>query len=180
MYVENKQTGEKFEVKIEKVADKDFSAIKKSRKFDFDWRKYKGEEVYKLCIDGFDEILGLMRVIDHPEPLYDYLEIDVIEISKDNQGKDSGLGRIGGCLLGYASLLSEQYGHEGFLGLIAKNKKASLFHKKYGFQYIGSMAVLGERMISDTANSIELVKEYIDKSIQDETKESPGKSTMDG
>ena len=86
-----------------------------------------------------------------------------IEISKENQGKGKGLGRIGGCLLGYAALLSDEYGHEGFIGLIAKNKKAKLFHEKFGFQYIGSIAVLGERMASDTANSVKLIKEYINK-----------------
>lgn len=168
MYVEDKQTGEKFEVEIGRMELKEFSKLKKNRQFDFDWTKYKGEEVYKLYISGAKEILGLMRVIDHPEPLYDYLEIDAIEINKDNQGKEKGLGRIGGCLLGFAALLSDQYGHEGFLGLVAKNKKAPLFHNKYGFNYIGSVAVLGERMVSVTKNSIELVKEYIDKTIPDE------------
>lgn len=163
MYVENEQTNEKFGARVGKVDNKDFPAIKRSRKFDFEWSKYKGDEVYKLCLDGEDEILGLMHVIDHPEPLHDFLEISVIEISKDNRGRENGLGRIGGCLLAYAVLLSQEYNHDGFLALIAKNRKAQLFHRKYGFQYIGNMGVLGERMISDTANSIELVKEYIDK-----------------
>jgi hypothetical protein len=168
MYVEDKQTGEKFEVEITKVELKEFSKLKKNRQFDFDWSKYKGEEVYKLYIPGSKDILGLMRVIDHPEQHFDYLEIDVIEISKSNQGKEKGLGRIGGCLLGYAALLSDKYGHDGFLGLVAKNKKASLFHNKFGFNYIGNVGVLGERMMSDTTNSIELIKEYINKTIPDE------------
>ncbi|SEV99757.1 hypothetical protein SAMN05428988_1114 [Chitinophaga sp. YR573] len=170
MYVEDKQTGEKFDVEIGRVELKEFAGLKKSQRFYFDWSKYKGEEVYKLYINGAKEVLGLMRVIDRPEPGHDYLEIDVLEISKENQGKEKGLGRIGGCLLGFAALLSDEYGHEGFLALVAKNKKASLFHKKYGFQYIGSIAVLGERMMSDTRNSIELVKEYMDKTISDETR----------
>lgn len=163
MYVENKQTGEKFEVNIQKLKSREFTRLKKSTRFDFDWSLYKGKEVYKLCITGSKEILGLMRVIDHPEPGYDYLEVDAIEISKENQGKECGLGRIGGCLLGYAALLSDEYGHDAFIGLVAKNRKAELFHNKFGFQYIGSIAVLGERMVSDTVNSINLIKEYINK-----------------
>jgi L-amino acid N-acyltransferase YncA len=169
MFVEDKQTGEKFEAEIGKVEDKEFTSLKRNRRFDFDWSKYKGEEVYKLYIKDAKEILGLMRVIDHPEPGYDFLEIDPIEISKENQGKEKGLGRIGGCLLGFAAILSDEYRHDGFLVLVAKNKKASLFHDKYGFQYIGRMAVLGERMISTTGNSIELIKEFINKTISDET-----------
>ncbi|BAV07134.1 hypothetical protein FLA_3157 [Filimonas lacunae] len=52
-----------------------------------------------------------------------------------------------------------------------KSKRAALFHEKYGFQYIGSGGgVAGERMMSDTINSIKLAKEYTDKSISDETK----------
>lgn len=170
MYVEDLQTGEKFEVEIERVGLKEFAGLKKSKRFDFDWSQYKGEEVYKLYIKGFKEILGLMRVIDHPEPLMDYLEIDVLEISKENQGKEKGLGRIGGCLIGFAALLSDEYGHDGFLGLVAKNRKVSLFQNKYGFKCIGSIGVLGERMVSETRNSIELVKEYINKPAPDETR----------
>ncbi|WP_343744034.1 hypothetical protein [Chitinophaga sp.] len=163
MYVENKQTGKKCNVRVEKIGSKDFSIIRRSKKFDFDWNKYKGEDIYKLCLDETGEILGLMHVIDHPDPCYDVLEINVIEISKDNRG-ENGFGRIGGCLLAYAVLLSQEYHHDGYLVLTAKNKKASLFHSKYGFQYIGKIGgVMGERMVSDTANSIELVKEYADK-----------------
>ena len=170
MYAEDKQTGEKFEVNIKRVEAQDFKTLKKSARFDFDWSLYKKDEVYKLSITDAKEILGLMRVIDHPEPGYDYLEIDVIEISKENRGKETGLGRIGGCLLAYAAILSDEYGHDGFLGLVAKNQKAELFHSKYGFFYIGSIGVMGERMMSDTGNAIKLIKEYIDKNMTDETK----------
>lgn len=68
----------------------------------------------------------------------------------------------GGCLPGFATLLSEEYGHEGFLALVAKNKKALLFHKKYGFQYIGNIAVLGERMMSDTWNYM-MIRDFKNK-----------------
>lgn len=98
-----------------------------------------------------------------PEPGFDYLEIDVIEIGKENRGAGNSLDRIAGCLLGYAALLSDEYGHDGYLGLVAKNHKASLFQNKYGFHCIGSIGVLGERMASETPNSIKLIKDYIDK-----------------
>lgn len=165
MFVEDKQTGEKYEATIRKVTIQEFAKIKKSNRFEFDWSRYRGQEVYKICIVGSDEILGLMRVIDHPDPGFDFLEIDVIETSKENRGKGNGLDRIAGCLLGYAVLLSDEYGHAGFIGLTAKTQKAKIFHRKYGFEHIGSIGVFGKRMASNTANSIRLVKEYVDKKL---------------
>lgn len=163
MYVVDKNTAERFEAEIARVEEKEFNMLKKNKNFDFDWSIYRGEEVYKLYIKNSTEILGLMRIIDHPGSGFDFLEIDVIEISKKNQGMDNGLGRIGGCLLGYAAMLSHHYGHDGVIFLVAKNKKAALFHEKFGFEYIGNIGVLGERMVSETRNSIELIREYLYK-----------------
>jgi len=168
MYVQDKQTGEKFESEIRRVTDKELPGLNKSTRYVFDWSKYKGQEVYKLCLLGEKDSLGLMRVVDHPEQGFDFLEVDVIEVSNENKGKENGLGRIGGCLLAYAALLSDQYGHDGFVFLVAKNEKAPLFHDKFGFQYIGSIGVLGERMASETSNSIELIKTYLEAKITDD------------
>jgi hypothetical protein len=170
MYVQDKQTGEKFEAEIRRVTDRELARLKKSTRYEFDWTIYKGQEVYKLCLMGEKNSLGLMRVIDRPEQGFDFLEVDVIEISNENKGKENGLGRIGGCLLAYAALLSDQYGHDGFVFLVAKNKKAPLFHFKFGFQNIGGIAVRGVRMSSNTANSIELIKTYLEKKITDDDK----------
>jgi hypothetical protein len=168
MYIEDKNSGEKFEAEVIRVGDKELGRIKRDARFDFDWSLYKGKEVYKLHIRGTEQVLGLMHVIDRPEEGFDFLEIDAIEVSKENRGAQEGLGRIGGCLLGFAAVLSGEYGHDGFLGLVAKNERAKVFHEKFGFEYIGRVGVLGERMCSATANSIWLVSEYVTKSLTDE------------
>lgn len=156
------QNGNKVEAEIRCVESRDFTKLKKHPQFKFDWTQYKGMEVYKLCLKGNAEILGLMHVTDFPDPGFDFLMIEQVEIQKQHQGEKNGLNRIGGCLLAYAARLSVEYGHEGFLSLIAKNNKALLFHSKYGFDYLGQIAVMGERMCSPTSNSLKLILRYLD------------------
>ncbi len=161
MFVTDTETGEKHRVEIGPVTLPDFSIIRKSKEYRFDWQIYMGKEVYKLSIKGDRDILGLIHIESHPEFGFDYLEIVAIEIGLEQQGKGKRYDRVAGCLIGFAARLSFKNGHEGMLFLIAKTEKARLFHSKYGFQYLGNIGVLGERMASMDKNSLRLIKDYL-------------------
>ncbi|MEO6850347.1 MAG: hypothetical protein ABI203_10380, partial [Mucilaginibacter sp.] len=71
MKVKDVQTGVEFDAEIEPVTKEDFKIIKKDIKrfAKFDWALYKSKEVYQLKLKNGKEILGLMCIIDHTDPL---------------------------------------------------------------------------------------------------------------
>ena len=67
MWLFNKRTGENIEGEILPIEKSDFSKIKKSKQFIFDWSLEKEYQIWKLSIVDTGEILGLMSLVDHPD-----------------------------------------------------------------------------------------------------------------
>ncbi|SKA46783.1 hypothetical protein SAMN04488128_10826 [Chitinophaga eiseniae] len=151
---------------IEPMTLADFKVVKKSREqFDkFNWNQYRQKEVYKLRLKEDDIILGLMCLIDHTDEATDAIEIELLEVSSENIGKEKRLDCIGGCLIAFACRESFKRGHEGCVFLVPKSSLLDHYPAKYGFQYI---PVKSDRrpngfMILFEPGARKLIKMYLD------------------
>ena len=148
------RSGEETEAEITEMEEEDHERIALSGRFAFDWRKEKGNLVYKIRFIGREEILGLISLIDVPKEYR--LHINLIESSIENQGKNKLIGRIPGCLIAYAARLSILYGYEGFVSLKPKTALIDHYIAKYGFSQYGMyLAIFREA-------SGRLIAEYLD------------------
>ena len=138
---------------IELVSKNDYSKIKKGNQFEFDWNREKKNLVYKIHRKNEDEIVGLISLIDFPKELR--LEIHLLEISKDNIGKNKNIDRSAGCLIAFACSLSFQKDYDGFVSLVSKTEIIKLYKEKFGFQE------LGNHLFSQLHNSESLINEFL-------------------
>jgi hypothetical protein len=136
MKVKNIQSGVEFEAEILLVSKEDLKAIKKDiKRFSkFDWSLYKSKEVYKLKLKNDNEILGLMCIVDHTDPQTDAIEIELLEVTIENVGKDKKIENIGGCLIAFACREAIKRGHDGFVFLVPKTNLITHYIKIYGFE----------------------------------------------
>jgi hypothetical protein len=163
MKIKHIQSGKESEAIIELLEEKDFKAVKMNKdQFGFNWAKYKGNEVYKLYLEDNNTILGLMCIIDHTDPATNAIEIELLEVGRDNVGKGKKIGGIGGCLIAFACRESFKRGHDGFVFLTPKTGLIKHYNSEYGLSY---MPPLGNRleglMIAESNVSISLIKKYI-------------------
>lgn len=143
MLVINRKTKKAIIAEIKPLTAKDFKNIKKDKQFSFDWEEEKKYEVFKLILKEENEIVGLIAIIDIPEELRLYIHL--LEISKDNIGKNKKIERIAGCLIAYICRISFSKGYGGFVSLVPKTKLINHYQKEYGFAQFGrQLAVLGE------------------------------------
>lgn len=128
----------------------DFKSITKS-KFYFDWKKEKGNDIYKLVLN--EEILGLMSCLcDEREKR---IEIRLLSVSKDNRGRGKKYERIAGTLIGYACREAlRRYGIGGCVSLVPKTRLKYHYIERYGMIDAGVQVFLeGEQLL-------DMLKEY--------------------
>ena len=124
--------GEETEAEITEMEEDDYERIALSGRFAFDWRKEKGNLVYKIRLIGREEVLGLISLIDVPKEYR--LHINLIESSVDNRGKNKLIGRIPGCLIAYTARLAFDKGYAGFVSLRPKTELIDHYITAYGFK----------------------------------------------
>lgn len=148
------QTQKFHEAEILHLQEEDYDKIAKSKQFEFDWRKERIKyKVYKIFrIEDKEQILGLISMIDIPQELR--VQINLIELSKQNVGKDKTYGRIAGCLLAYACERSFEQSFGGFVSLIPKTKLIDHYCSEYGFRRFGRELAL------DYEESLALIQTY--------------------
>lgn len=139
---------------IELVLQEDFLKIEKSDQFQFDWNKEKKNLVLNIRRKNEEEILGLIALIDFPRELR--IEIHLLEVSKDNRGKDKTIDRLAGCLIAYACDLAFQKNYNGFVSLVSKTEIIQLYKEKYGFREMGN------HLFTQLHNSNSLINQYLD------------------
>ncbi|UPT69587.1 MAG: N-acetyltransferase [Flavobacterium sp. JAD_PAG50586_2] len=81
------------------MEDIDFKKIKRVN-FNFNWGSEKKNQVFKLSIEGEEEILGLMSLIHFEQE--QRIEINLLAASKTNIGQNKIYDRIAGNLIAYA------------------------------------------------------------------------------
>ena len=138
---------------IDIVSKEDFSKIKKSKQFEFDWNKEKKNLVFKIHKKNEEDILGLISLIDFPKELR--IEIHLLEISSNNIGKNKVIDRLAGCLIAYACTLAFEKDYDGFVSLVSKTEIVKLYKEKYGFQEMGN------HLCTLLHNSESLINEYL-------------------
>jgi len=138
---------------IDIVSKEDFSIIKKSKQFEFDWNKEKKNLVFKIHKKNEEDILGLISLIDFPKELR--VEIHLLEISSNNIGKNKVIDRLAGCLIAYACTLAFEKDYDGFVSLVSKTEIVKLYKEKYGFQEMGN------HLCTLLHNSDSLINEYL-------------------
>lgn len=146
-------TGEKVEATIERLSVQEIRGLKGSKKFLFNWSTEIENEVYRVNLVGDQEILGLISLIDVSEELR--IHINLIESSKENQGKTKQYDHIPGCLIAFACRIAFEKGYDGFVSLIPKTKLIDYYRNKFGFFSVGThMAVFN-------ASAQEIIIKYL-------------------
>jgi len=138
MPLRDKTSGKTLQSVIEKVASSDYSWIRKSKEFRFNWKLEKQNEVYKIyLVDQDEEILGLMSLSDHPGEYR--VHINLIEVGASNRGKSKRIEHIAGCLIAFACQVAFDRDYFGFVSLQPKTKLIKLYQEQYGFRQYGRL-----------------------------------------
>lgn len=154
MFVTEVFSGHKLPVTIENVSEGDFKEIN-SRRYWFNWKKTKKEIVYKLCIQGKSDILGLIWI--EPVAAETRIEIKLLCASRENVGPDKIIDGIVGNLLAFAARLAvTDYGPGAAISLIPKTTLAQYYMDRYGFEQAGRSLFMTGRRLSDLLRKYEL------------------------
>lgn len=139
---------------ISGVEDKDFNLLIKNR-FSFAWKTFRNSTIiYKLQIEGDDDILGVMGLIDYPEEKR--IEIKLLASSVENIGKQKRYEGIAGCLIAFACrLAAAKYGQEACVSLLPKTKLIKHYLQKYHMQHGGRQLYLDGNPLN------KLLKEFL-------------------
>lgn len=151
MNLKHKLSGKSLEAEISAVKRKDFDRIAENAEFSFDWKTEYNYEIYKIYLLSKEtNILGLMSVIDIPEEYR--IHLNLLEVSKKNQGKDKEIDSIAACLIAFAAALAYKRGYFGFVSLEPKTKLIDHYQAKYGFRqygrYLGIEGLVSQALIN--------------------------------
>jgi hypothetical protein len=147
-------TGKKLMASVTPLVNADFKQITKKRYF-FDWKKERGvSDLFKLTIQGEAEILGLLALIDFPREFR--VQIHLLCVSRENQGKDKKYEGIAGHLIAFAGRVAiSKYFEQACISLLFKTELRSHYKAKYGFMDGGPQLFLeGQRLY-------ELIKKHL-------------------
>jgi hypothetical protein len=146
MYIIEVSGGFRKKVVIILVEELDFKILTRKRYF-FIWKSLKqSASIYKLLIEGEEDILGVMALIDFPEEKR--IEIKLLASSIENQGKNKKYDRVIGCLIAFACRLSKaKYKNYACVSLVPKTELIQHYIKKYHMSNAGWQLYLeGERL----------------------------------
>src|SRR6185437_4162844 len=147
-------TGRKLKSSVTPLVNADFKQITKKRYF-FDWKKERGmSNLFKLTLQGESEILGLLALIDFPREFR--VQIHLLCVSRENQGKDKKYEGIAGSLIAYAGRIAiSKYFEQACVSLLPKTELRSHYKSKYG------MMDGGPQLFLEGARLYELIKKYL-------------------
>lgn len=147
-------TGRKLKSSVTPLVNADFKQITKRRYF-FDWKKERGmSDLFKLTLQGESEILGLLALIDFPREFR--VQIHLLCVSRENQGKDKKYEGIAGSLIAYAGRIAiSKYYEQACVSLLPKTELRSHYKSKYG------MMDGGPQLFLEGARLYELIKKYL-------------------
>lgn len=153
MYLLHQKSGNKAEVYIEPLQEKDYKIIKSSKRFNFNWEKEKQHQNYKLVLKDSNQIMGLVSLIEFKKELW--IKINLLESSEENVGKNKEYDRIAGCLIGYACKLAFSKGFDGWVALEPKTKLREHYINRY------NMKSGGKHLYLELKDSENIINEYL-------------------
>jgi len=148
-----KQNGKNVEAIIEEITETELKVVNKTKRFGFNWVSELKYEVYQIHLVDSTEVLGLMSLIDIPAELR--IQIHLLEVSKENVGKDKKIENIPGCLIAFACRLAFTRGYGGFVSLVPKTLIIQHYQTKYGFRQMGRQLAVFEDL------SYALMEQYL-------------------
>lgn len=128
-------TGRQHKVEISPIEDINFKTLGKGRYF-FDWSLERKYEVFKLCLVGSSEILGLISLERIPSEWR--IHIRLLTVSEENQGKGKKYDKIAGNLIAHAAKLEvADYAELACVSLRPKSQIAQYYINNYKMNSTG-------------------------------------------
>lgn len=144
--------GIKFPVEILPVESIDFKSLSRNRYF-FDWNSERDQEVYKLCMAGSKDILGLISLERIPDEWR--IHIRLLTVSGENKGKGKKYDKITGNLIVFvAKIAIREYGELACVSLKPKTQIAQHYIDKY------NMNITGMTLSIEVPEILDLIKLY--------------------
>lgn len=135
MYIKETSSGRKHKVEISPVQEVDFKTLGEERYF-FDWSVEEKFEVYKLRIEGSNDILGLISLERIPGEWR--VHVRLLTVSSENQGEGKIYDRIAGNLIAHAAKIAvADYAELACVSLRPKNRIAQHYITKYNMMSTG-------------------------------------------
>jgi hypothetical protein len=153
VFIENSKTGEKLKAGVIPCTIEELRQLDGNR-FEFDWLTESSFMVFRLEILSSNEILGLMSIDLIPVELR--LEIRLLELSKENVGRQRRFENVAGILIASACKISFKMGFFGFVSLIPKTRLITHYQPRYGFEQYG------RHLAVDMEKSQLLIKKYLE------------------
>ena len=136
-------TGEEVEVVVEPVKEEDLKKLTAKRYF-FRWREVARQAtLYKMVLQGDDDIKGVAGFIDFPDE--GRIEIKLLAASRENvilekekRKKEKEYENIAANLIAYACRLAvAKYGAQACVSLVPKTELKEHYMKQYGMMDAG-------------------------------------------
>jgi hypothetical protein len=135
MYLIEVCNSKKHPVSIGSLTEEELNGLNK-KIFFFNWKKERKYNLFKLCIAGQEDILGLLSV-----EFYDAeyrVHVRLLAASKENVGNKKLFQRIAGCLFAYTAMLAiKKYGENAAISLRPKTELGQYYMDEYGFEQAG-------------------------------------------
>ena len=98
----------------------------------FDWMEFfkSGFDVYRLSVQGDNEIQGLVAL--KPDPRSHAVKIDIVESAPTNVGRGGRYEGVGGHLFAIAAKISMENGFGGYTYFVAKSTLVEHYNKELG------------------------------------------------
>ena len=159
--LEEASTGSILLTEVLPLEKADLKNISKKSGWKFNWKTEffeQEKQVYKLVLQedspkNIQGIISLTKDVDH-------VFMNLIETAPHNYGKSKKYYGVMGNLVAFACKLSFENGFEGCIAFIAKTKLIPHYEKE-----LGAKLLWGERMSIETDASMNLIKKYFPKFI---------------
>jgi hypothetical protein len=145
-------TGKTCTIEVLSVESTDYKLLTKARYF-FDWNEEKGQEIYKLVLEGQNDILGLVSIERYPKEWR--IHIRLLTVSAENKGGQKVYEKIAGNLIAFVSKIAvTDFGEFACVSLRPKSAIAKHYITKY------KMNVTGMTLSLEVPEIIKLINEY--------------------
>lgn len=152
MIVIETKTKQELKIEIKSIEKDDFKLLTKKRYF-FDWKKEKKQEIFKLTLEGTKDILGLISIERIPEEWR--IHIRLLTVSKENKGKKKEYENIAANLITHVSKIAlREYAELACVSLKPKSRIAQHYIEKYG------MNITGYTLSIELPGILNLIKKY--------------------
>ncbi|MFK7797941.1 MAG: N-acetyltransferase [Aureispira sp.] len=152
MYIIEIASESKHQIEITRLEDGAYKYLNKARYF-FDWKTEKGFDVYKLCIVGSNDILGLISLERIPKEWR--VHIRLLTVSIENKGEGKQFDNIAGNLIAYAAKIAvRDYAEYACVSLRPKSQIAQHYINKY------NMKSTGMTLSMEVPEILDLIKLY--------------------